>query len=198
MSEDAPSGTPQRAGIGPLLAGVGGLAVVLVAFLLYVGPEPPTAPIQVGRPAPDFSLPSLSGEPVSLESLRGKVVYVNFWATWCVPCRDEAPALQRLYHELHADGFEIVAPTIDAAGDLAKIEAFRDEFGIEFPILRDIERTAYQSYGATGVPETYLIDQDGRIAEAYIGPRDWDEPKYGRAVRRLLDARNAMGDPGRG
>jgi len=142
-------------------------------------------------PAPEFELQSLDGGPISLASLRGKVVYVNLWATWCAPCKEEAPALQELYEQLHGSGFEIVAATIDTADSLAAIRKFKDDFKIGFPILLDPDKKAYQAYGATGVPETYLIDAEGRLVEAYIGPRDWRDPKYARAIQRVLDARGS-------
>lgn len=157
---------------------------VFLALLRSPGDE---AFVRTGEPAPGFELESLNGASMSLESLRGKVVYVNFWATWCAPCRDEAPALQRLYQELSPAGFEILALSIDKPGDEAKIREFEQAYGLTFPILRDPTEVVYSQYGATGVPETYLIDAEGRLAEAYIGPRDWDEPRYARTIRRLLD-----------
>jgi len=171
-----------------LLVLLGG--VVSAAAAVYLSTRGDSDPVDKGQLAPGFELETLEGERVTLASLRGRVVYVNFWATWCAPCRDEAPALQRLYAELHDDGFELLAATIDEAGNEAKVQSFREEFGLGFPILRDPDRVVYSRFGATGVPETYLIDAEGRLAEAYIGPRDWDEPRYARAIRRLLGRRS--------
>jgi thiol-disulfide isomerase/thioredoxin len=114
------------------------------------------------------------------------VVFLNFWATWCAPCREEAPSLQRIYTDLSDEGFELVAISIDPENASAEIEAFRSEFELSFPIVLDAARVAYDAYGATGVPETFLIDREGRLAERYVGPRNWDEPRYTRAIRRLL------------
>jgi len=175
--------------------GVGLLSVALSWYSLSVGP--PAAAPSSGALAPDFRLENLDGGTVELSDLRGKVVYVNFWATWCAPCRDEAPALQRLYQALRGEGFEILAPTIDAANDRPAVEAFRKEYGLLFPILLDSGQEAYARYGATGVPETYLIDAEGRLAEAYIGPRNWDDPRYAREIRRLLAAASRASE-GRG
>jgi peroxiredoxin len=147
--------------------------------------------LRVGRPAPDFELERLDGTKVSLSSQRGKVVYVNFWATWCVPCKTEAPALEELYQELHGEGFEILAATIDTPDAEAAVKSFREQYGVGFPILWDSEKQAYGAYGCTGVPETYLVDANGVLAEAYIGPRDWRDRRYARAIRRLLAARSA-------
>lgn len=169
----------------------GTLALLVVAGLVSVGAGVYLASQSGGvglyRDAPGFELKTLEGETVSLASLRGKVVYVHLWATWCAPCRVEMPALERMYEDLRDEGFELLAATIDDPKDEAKIQAFREEFGLSFPILRDPERLVYSQYGATAVPETYLIDAEGRLAEAYIGPRDWDEPRYARTIRRLLE-----------
>jgi peroxiredoxin len=182
----------------PVVPVVIALALIAAGLVWYVTSNAPRAGSPVpGAPAPTFELASLDGgAPVSLESLRGKVVYVNLWATWCAPCRDEAPAMQRLYESLHDEGFEIIAPTIDSPADRAKVQAFREEFGVRYPILLDPDRAVYQQYGATGVPETYLVDPEGRLAEAYIGPRNWDDPRYARAIRELLKTRDQRGDTG--
>jgi peroxiredoxin len=152
-------------------------------------PDDATGRPPVGEAAPGFDLPRLEGGRMSLDDLRGKVVYLNLWATWCAPCRTEAPSLQRLYADLRDDGFVVVAPSVDAAGDEAKIEAFRTELELEFPILLDPDKLVATRYGVSKFPETYLIDAEGKLVEAYIGPRDWDDPKYARAIRRLLAAR---------
>jgi peroxiredoxin len=146
-------------------------------------------PLYGGMPAPDFELPDLEGRSVSLGEQRGNVVFINLWATWCAPCRTEAPALERLYRELGGQGFEILAISIDDAEDQESVEAFRDEFQLTFPILLDPERRAYAAYQATGVPETYVVDAEGRLSEWFIGPRSWDEPRFARAVERLLASR---------
>jgi peroxiredoxin len=174
----------------PAFAALLAVAVATAALGWYVVASRPSprAPL-VGRASPGFSLSALDGGTVSLGELRGKVVYVNFWATWCAPCREEAPALQRLYDELRDEGFEIVAPTIDDPESREKVDAFRTQYGLAYPILLDPDRTVYRLYGATGVPETYLIDPEGNLAEAYIGPRDFDDPRYARAIRELLPER---------
>jgi len=141
--------------------------------------------VALGSPAPEFQLPDLQGGEVALAALRGRVVFVNFWATWCPPCRDEAPSLQRLYNQLGSDNFEILAVSIDAPGAQGEVAEFGREFGLTFPILLDPNKGAHRAYGVTGVPETYMIDPQGRLVERFIGPRDWDDPRYVRTVRRL-------------
>lgn len=178
----------------------GSLAIlgVVVVFAAAVGAlvllrEPDATRLRVGTEVPRFTLPDLEGRSVTLPSLEGRVTFVNFWGTWCPPCRDEAPALERLYQSLRDEGFEILAVSIDDPGDETKVAAFKEEFGLSFPILLDDRKEAYRAFGASGVPETFLIDASGRLHERFIGPRDWDNPRYARAVRRLLGARSGDG-----
>jgi len=177
----------QKSGVLPLLviAGLFAAGVGAVVALRAPGSSGP----RIDAPAPGFSLPDLDGGALALDALRGRVVFVNFWGTWCAPCRDEAPSLERLYGQLRDDGFELLGVSIDAPGARDEIRAFRDEFGISFPILVDPGKEVYRAYGATGVPETFLIDAGGNLVERFVGPRNWDEPRYARALRRLLEAR---------
>jgi peroxiredoxin len=170
----------------PLLVflAAGGFAVVVGLWVaLSSGSDHPLHP---GMPAPEFELPDLQGGSVSLAEQRGNVVFINFWGTWCAPCREEAPALERLYREMGERGFQVLAISIDGAEGRSLVEAFRDEFDLSFPILLDPERRAYSAYQATGVPETFLVAADGTLSERFVGPRAWDEPRYARAVERLL------------
>ena len=177
------------------------LLVVCAIFAAGVGAlvawrAPSDAP-HLDGPAPDFRVADLEGGQLSLHELRGRVVFLNFWATWCGPCRDEAPSLERLYTLLREQGFELLGVSVDAEGEGEAIAEFQREFGLSFPILVDPQKEAYRAYGATGVPETFLIDAGGRLVERFIGPRNWDEPRYERALRRLLDAASAEPDSDR-
>jgi peroxiredoxin len=170
-----------------LLAAVLGVAVGAAAPVALWPPAAP--PLRVGGQAPEFELEAADGSRrVALHELRGRVVFVNFWATWCPPCREEAPALERLYQGLAGEGFEILAISIDEAGSRDAVRAFGSEFGLSFPVLLDADRATYQAYQATGVPETFLVDRSGRVTERFVGPRSWDEARYAEAVRRLLAA----------
>lgn len=182
----------ERSGAVPLLV-VAGVFALLVGAAVWLR-VPDGGGAQLGAQAPGFALPALGGDAVALAEQRGRVVFVNFWATWCPPCRDEAPSLERLYADLHGEGFEILAVSIDAAGQESTVEAFRREYGLSFPILLDPGKDAHDAYGVTGVPETYLIDAQGRLAERFIGPRNWDDPRYARVVRRLLGERDAAAE----
>jgi len=171
------------------------LAAVGALYAFTQAAPPPV--VREGRPAPEFRLPKLGGGgTTALSELRGRVVFVNFWATWCPPCRDEAPSLEALYRDLQGEGFEVLAISIDVEGADAEIEEFRREVSPSLPVLLDAAKRAYQAYGGTGVPETFLIDPQGRLRERFIGPRDWTEPRYAAAIRRMLGS--AGGGPAGG
>jgi peroxiredoxin len=143
-------------------------------------------PIEPGHPAPAFSLPVLgSGESLSLGSLQGKVVLLNFWATWCKPCEDEMPAMERLYRALGSQGFELIAVSVD--DDQREVEEFTAQMGLSFPVLLDPEKRVSDAYQSYRFPESYLIDREGVLVARYIGPRDWDAPAYVDRIRRLLE-----------
>ena len=135
--------------------------------------------------APGFSLPSLDGDaPVVLEDLRGQVVMLNFWATWCKPCEEEMPAMDRLYRALRPEGFEMLAVSVDEESGV--VHEFRERLGVGFPILLDPAQNVAGAYQTTGFPESLLIDKHGMIVERYIGPRDWDHASYAERIRRLM------------
>ncbi len=143
------------------------------------------APVRVGLPAPDFTFPGLDGKKVSLSDYRGKVVFVNIWATWCPPCVEEMPSMQNLYQKLKSENFEIMAVSIDSQG--AKVVApFMKKYKLTFPALMDSMGTIKRIYKATGVPESYIIDKDGILAKKVIGPLDWSQPDILRLFRDLI------------
>ena len=180
-----------RSGSLPLLLIAGLVAVGAGVFAALREPGPPGA--QAGHLAPEFSLPGLEEGHLSLSDYRGRVLFVNFWATWCAPCKEEAPALERLYRRLGDRDFALLAISVDAPERRAAVRDFREEFELSFPILLDPRREAYRRYRVYGVPETFLIDARGRIAERFIGPRNWDDPRYAHAIERLLPAPSRSG-----
>ena len=151
--------------------------------------EPAPDPIRPGQPAPAFELPLLDGAPISLASLRGRVVLLNFWATWCAPCEAEMPAMQRLHTTLGGKDFELVAVSVDAGRD--EVAQFQQRLGLTFPIALDPGKRVSTEYQSYRFPESYLIDRDGRILSRYIGPRDWDSPVYVDRIRRVLGGAGA-------
>lgn len=171
--------------------GLGIAAAVFVALLLA---PPPEDPIRPGQPAPTFELPRLDGgAPVSLEGLRGRVVLLNFWATWCGPCEAEMPAMQRLHTALAGPDFELLAVSVDAGRE--EVDAFRKRLGLGFPILLDPEKRVSSRYQSHRFPESYLIDRDGRILARYIGPRDWDDAVYVDHIRGVMAGRRGGAAP---
>ena len=161
-----------------------GASVLAVAIgMIWVGDPDVPAPIGRGSTAPDFELERLSGgEPISLARLRGQVVLVNFWATWCKPCEDEMPSMERLYRSLEGEGFELVAVSVDEDPDL--VRAFRERLAVTFPIALDPTQDASSRYQTQGFPESLLVDRNGTVLERYVGPRDWSV--YRERIRSLL------------
>jgi peroxiredoxin len=137
--------------------------------------------------APDFAVPDLAGQAVRLSAFRGRVVLVNLWTTWCPPCREEMPSMERLYQRLRDRGFVLLAVSQDEGG-AAVVEPFVRQLGLTFPILVDPEQQVGGRFHVWGYPESFLIDREGRIVERIIGPRDWASPEQVAAVERLLDA----------
>jgi len=124
---------------------------------------PPVA----GQVAYDFSLPTLNGDTVTLSAFRGKKVMLNFWATWCGPCRFEIPHMVKLYGELEGEGFEIVA--VNLREDPTKVEAFAEQFDMTFPILLDTQGKIGASYFVRGIPTSVFLNEDGVIEAVHTG-----------------------------
>jgi peroxiredoxin len=135
--------------------------------------EPLFTALAMHRPAdppeaPDFTLPDLEGRPVRLRELRGKLVFLNFWATWCPPCRLEMPSMERLYQIFKPTAFAMLAVSIDRQGAKA-MKPFMEELQLTFPALLDPPSEVARQYGLRGLPTTYLIDPDGRLIGAAVG-----------------------------
>jgi peroxiredoxin len=165
-----------------------GIIALLIggAFLLVrFGPE--NSGVAIGQKAPDFRLIDVaSGDSVSLRQLaKGQVALVNIWATWCLPCKEEMPAMQKAYAELAPRGFRILAVSIDD-GDGTVVRQFVEALGITFPILQDRSGAIQQRYETTGVPESFLLDRDGRIVKRVIGAHDWSSVANRSLIERYL------------
>jgi peroxiredoxin len=166
------------------IAVVAGLVAFGVALLLLSQPADRVY-VDAGVPAPAFTLPRVgAAEAVSLEALRGRVVLVNFWATWCKPCEDEMPSMQRLYQKLAGERFEMLAVSVDQ--ERALIEEFQSRFGLSFPLLHDPDRIVADAWQTSRFPESFLVGGDGVVVERYIGPRTWDADAYVERIRSLV------------
>ncbi len=138
-----------------------------------------------GAEAPDFSLPDLNGKMVRLADKKGKVIFLNIWATWCPPCVEEMPSMEKLHQQLKGEDFEILAVSLDKNGAEAVLP-FMKKHKLSFTALIDSEETLKYKYQTTGVPETFIIDQNGIIIEKVIGPRDWAAPEVIGYFRKLI------------
>jgi peroxiredoxin len=127
-----------------------------------------------GKTADDFSL-DISGKPGHLSDLRGKVIVLNFWATWCLSCIEETPALDRLERHIASRGGMVLGVSVDEDADA--YYRFLQDHGITFSTYRDPSRKIASDYGTSFFPETYVIDRRGRIAREFIGPQSWDSPE---------------------
>lgn len=140
-------------------------------------------PITDKRPAPTFALYDLNDKQHKLEDYRGKVIIVNFWATWCPPCRQEFPSMDQAYKQLKRD--DIVMLAIDVGEDGDTIFEFTADYPVTFPILMDMDAQITQQYGVIGLPTTYIIDPQGRLVYQVIGTRDWTDPHLLKALQAL-------------
>jgi len=149
-------------------------------------------PVPAGDIAGDFKLEdAFSGETVSLSSLKGKVVFLNVWATWCGPCREEMPSMETLYDELKTNkDFIMIAVSQDTKGKSAVVP-YVEKNGYHFKILLDPENKVGDSYGVSGVPETFIIDRKGRIVAHHMGAFDWSRPDVKEALQQLLSSKES-------
>ena len=168
------------------------VAVAVVIGVVVFGGKHTFTPVNVGLQAPDFTLPDLDGNQVDFSEYKGKVVFLNFWATWCEPCKEEMPSMQLLYDTFKRRSFVVVAVSVDSSS-VEGVKKFVDKYGLTFPVLHDRRGKIKEKYKTTGVPETFIIDQNGIIAEKVWGARNWDDAYSIRTILSLLD--NGPGTP---
>src|SRR3989304_5461851 len=173
-----------KKGVNPVAIVIVAISVVVVLIMVFAK-KSSFELVVAGTPAIDFQLPDLDGKVRSLAEFKGKVVFLNFWATWCKPCEEEMPSMQRLYAALQGKPFEMVAVSIDKGGAEA-VEEFVKKYGVGFTVLHDRKGKVKESYKTTGVPETFIIDQNGVIAEKGMGPRDWSGGSNVAIVMELI------------
>ena len=158
------------------------LACCLVFLISGCGESPVAA---VGKPAPNLDTVDMKGDVWSLSKQKGQVVFVNFWATWCAPCREEMPSMQQLYAKMPKDKFKMVALYNRDKPELVK--NFVTKLGITIPILDDQQNILGERYGLTGLPETFIVDKKGVIREKFIGPKEWDSPEIVELLTKYIN-----------
>jgi peroxiredoxin len=134
------------------------------------------------QPAKEFTAPTPDGKSLRLSDSKGKVVFLNFWATWCPPCREEMPAMERLYQRYKDKGLVVLALSIDVEGAPVVIP-FVKEHNFSFPVGLDPKMTVADKYGVRALPSTFLVDRKGNLAAMAIGPRQWD----GKSAHALIE-----------
>lgn len=166
---------------GAVLIALGG-ALAWAALNLEPG-------VEVGDRAPAYSAPSLDGEEVALADFRGRPVLLNVWATWCGPCRVEMPSIQRLFDAYRDRGFVVLAVSVDPGHARAEVARFAEEYALTFPILHDPASRVSEIFRTRGVPETIILDGEGRIVKRFSGAADWDSPANHVLIEHLLGGR---------
>ena len=155
--------------------------VLLICVALLSGT---TSAVETAKAAPDFTLKRFSGDNLRLEEYRGKVVLVNFWASWCGPCRQEMPILDKIQKRYAAMGLVILGVNVDS--DEAKARDVAGDANVSFPLLLDSEQKVSHDYAVAGMPFTVLVDRDGTIRYIHRGYKPGDERDYIDHIRKLL------------
>jgi peroxiredoxin len=167
-------------------------AALVFTLMLLAAPTPAATPAQTMTPvadrpvAPDFALKDADGKLHRLSENRGKVVLVNFWATWCPPCRREMPSMQRAWTQLQGENFEMLA--INVGEDEDTIFGFTFSTGVEltFPILLDRDAQVIKAWPVIALPTSFVLDPQGRIVYRAVGGREWDDPELLKKIRELM------------
>jgi len=165
------------------LSWIGLLALLLAPSAQAAGA---LTPAPKHPPAPDFTLKDANGKLHRLSDQKGKVVLVNFWATWCPPCRKEMPSMQRAWDKLKKENFTMYAVNVGEDGDTVFGFTFAMDVELTFPILLDRDGKTVQEWPVLGLPTTFIVDADGRIAYSAVGGREWDEPALMQQIRALI------------
>jgi thiol-disulfide isomerase/thioredoxin len=159
------------------------LAVALLC-LLPKAPARASVPLAAGAPAPGFQLDSLDGKPVNLADYKGQVVMLNFWASWCGPCRQEMPILEQMHKQYHSKGFTLVGVNVEP--DSRAALKWLKGMPVSFPILFDHESVASKLYEVQGMPNTVIIDRQGRVRFIHRGYQAGEENEYLDQIRSLI------------
>ena len=156
----------------------------LFAIMLLAAAPPVGAATEAPRPAPDFTLPARDGGEVRLSSLKGQVVMINFWATWCGPCRQEMPLLEQLQKKYEALGFTLLGVNVEP--DSAAATRWLNGVPVSFPVLFDTHNTVAERFGVEGMPSSVFVDREGRVRHVHRGYKPGDEAQYADVIRSLV------------
>jgi peroxiredoxin len=160
------------------------LALAISAAMCAAGASLASENAMTGKAAPDFTLRSVGGTNQRLKEQRGQVVMLNFWATWCGPCRQEMPQLNRIYQKFSPAGFTLFGVNIDEDAGVAA--GMSSRLGLQFPVLLDTDKRVSRMYDLSTMPSTVLIDRDGRVRYVHLGYKEGYEQTYEKQIRELL------------
>jgi peroxiredoxin len=144
--------------------------------------------VEIGRRAPDYSAMTLDGDSVRLGDLEGQVVLLNVWATWCLPCREEIPALQALYEANAARGFELVGVSVDGRSEAENVLRFAADYGVTYTIWHDPSDAISTRFQIIGVPATFVLDREGVVLWRHMGPLEADDPALNAVLEEAFAA----------
>ena len=183
--------------LGALLIAIGLVSFVNLSSHRMFGAAPVTSGVDstvqspsvaAGKLAANFSLKDLKGDKISLASLRGKVVFLNVWATWCAPCREEMPSIESLYTKFKGNpDFVVLAVSQDTDG--SSVRPFVEQNHLQFTVLLDPRNQVGELYDVNGIPETFIIGRDGRIVAHHVGPYDWSNGDIREALQELIKSK---------
>ncbi len=165
------------------------LIAAVVIIYIVINSKNQYKPVMIGDRAPEFVLPKLGGGKIDLAKERGRIVFINFWATWCTACKEEMASMQWMYNKLikkYPDKFRMYAVSIDSTDVPDVVIKYMEENNLSFPVLLDTDGKVKELYRTTGVPETYVVDENGIVRIKVIGPRDWYNPDNYLPVEALI------------
>ena len=175
-----PSSDPLRRAVRIFAAGA-----LFTGIVSCAAPERHQPP-RIGEAARPYAAVTLEGDTISLESLKGDVVLLNLWATWCTPCREETPYLQEIFEEHRGRGFHIVGASMDTRSQADAVRMFVDEYAVTYTILHDPTMRGMDGYQALGLPATFLIDREGTLRWLRFGPIPEGDPEFLAALEAVL------------